>query len=357
MATQSSPSVPPELAGPRRRRRSVRPYLAGRRRRLWWIEHTGIRLGPAMVLFGVAVVVATLALFSVRHFVLSPDDAVKLPTREPLFAGEPDSNYGRPLSPAVRMRVARFGIPLHMGPNGVPLIRDRDTGDVRELTPAEQALPENEMVVPSAGNPDVLESVSATGGRVSWWQPRHLQDLPQPVPVDRLRWYQRQEAQLNQAAYDVALAIEFAVRTPSDRWDDRWAVTMSDITEALVDKYAYGNPDYWQFASSFIICTRSLEVAATAGLGAGCPSPGLVQTVDRVYVAFGEIVARLDRMAAAAHLPYQPNGGFYQEVQVLEYIHENLVAIERLMDQVGALFDDIAEFGPVEGYYLDVHLP
>ena len=311
-----------------------------------------------MVLFGAAVVVLTLALFAVRHFVFAPDQALELPTREPLFAGEPESNYGRPLSPAVRMRVARFGIPLHMGPNGVPLIRDRKTDEVRELTPAEQAMPENQSIVPSGGNMDVLESVSTSGGRVSWWQPRHLQGLPEPVLVDRVRWYERQEAQLNQAAYDVALAIEFAVRTPSDRWDDRWGTTLSEISDALVDKYAYGNPDHWQFASSFIVCSYDLEVAVTGGLGAGCPSPGLVQTVDRVYLALGEIVGRLGRMGEAAALPYHHQyGGIYRDVEVLEYIQDNLVAIERLMEQVGVLFDDIAGFGEAEGFYLDVHLP
>ncbi len=351
--------IPAEMAGgPRRRARRRLPYVGGRRRHLWWFGHTGVKLVPAMVLFLSAVVVLTLGLFAVRHFVFKPHEVAELPTREPLFAGEPSSNYGRPLSPAARMRVARFGIPLHMGPNGVPLIRDRATGAVRELTPAEQALPENEMVVVSEDNPDILESVSPAGGRVSWWEPRHLQGLPEPVLVDRVRWYERQEDQLNAAAYDMALAIEFAVRTPSDRWDDRWGGTLVEISDALVDEYAFGNPGYWQFASSFIVCSHDLEVVVTGGLGAGCPSPGLVQTVDRVYIAFGEITARLRRMGLAAELPYDPQvGGIYREVEVLEYLQENLVAIERLMEQVGVLFDDIARFGEAEGFYLDVRLP
>lgn len=338
---------PPEPAGP-----------TGRRpRSFWWLADLRGRLGPGIVIAFLLVVVLTAGLLVFRYFYLKPDEPAVAAVPS-IFDGEPTANYGRPLSPAVRLRLARYGIPLHMGPNGVPLIRERLTGDVREVTELELQHPESSDPVPSAANADVVTVPGPHGTGVMWWEPRHLQDLPEPRYVDRVRWYQHQERQLNALTVDLVLVIDYVVSTPADRWDDRWGVGLVDLTTAITDKYAFGNPDYWSFASRFISCDSALDLAMTSGIGSSCPSQSFAATVDQVYVAAGHIVGRLERVGRAAQLPYDYNiGKLYRPSEVAEYQRGALSEVERLMEDVGVLFEDLRNQGEAHGHYLDVRLP
>ena len=347
-----------DLRGASRREPSEEPGPRGRQRRsLWWVHHGIERLGPGLVIAFLGVVVIAVSLVSLRVFYFKPDQA-PLAEAAPLFDGDPSPNYGRPLSPAVRLRLARFGIPLHMGPNGVPLIRERDTGEVREVTVVEMALPETGEAVPSADNPDVLTAPGPHGTTVQWWSPAHLRDLPEFQPVDRVRWYQLHEDRLNGLVRDLVLALEFVARTPVDHWDDRWGRELVAISVAITDKYAYGNPEYWLFTSRTIHCDLGLELAMTQGVGGSCPSEDFSRALDQVYVAGGEIVGRLRRVGLAAQLPYDHRtGAMYSDTAVSSYQEESLVEVQRLMSDMVVLFEDLRLYGEAHGHYLNVQLP
>lgn len=344
---------------PRRDPGDDRAEWRGRRpRNLWWLRDFRDRLGPGMVIAFLVVVVLTAALVSVRVFYFKPDRPVVPEDSPSIFAGEISPRYGEPLSPATRLRLARFGIPLYVGPNGIPLVRDPVTGESREVSEFEMSLPEDRTVVRAGHSPDVLTQPGPSGRPVMWWQPRHLQGLPEPQLVDRIRWYQLQERQLNAFVRDLMLGLDYVGATSPSRWDDRWGRGLVAIAEALVDKYAFGDPGHWLFASSFIVCDIGIERAMTAGIGSSCPSAAFVALLDRVYASGGEIVARLDRMGRAAQLRHDyVSGALYNEYDVYVYHERSLDEIGELMDVIRVSFDEIRLQGEAHGHYLDVHLP
>lgn len=354
-------SVEPEFRDLRRAsRREPReePPLRGRRPRSFWWFHDGPgRLGPGLVIAFLGIVVLTVALVSVRVFYLKPDQAPP-DVAVGLFDGDPLPSYGRPLSLAVRLRLARFGIPLHIGPNGVPLIRERQSGEVREVTPEELALPERVAAVPSEHNPDVLTVPGPHGTNVQWWSPSHLRDVPDNQLVDRVRWYQLHEDRLNGLVRDLVLALEFVGHTPVDQWDDRWGRRLVAISDVITAESAYGNPAYWQFASRTISCDAGLDLAMSGGVGSACPSADFQAALDRAYVAGGEIVSRLRRVGLAAQLPYDHQvGEAYSETSVADYQEDSLAEVQRLMSDIAQIFEDLRVYGEAHGHCLDVSPP
>ena len=345
------------------RKRAVRdpePALGPRgrqRRNLWWLRDFRDRMGPGMIVAFMALVLLVIALLVVRYFVIQPD-VVEPPPEPSIYEDAPVSSFGREISPARRLQLARFGIPLYVGPRGVPLIREPVTGEVREVTEQEMNFPEGETEVRSPDNVDAMTAPGPHGRGVQWWEPRHLQDLPEPRPVDRVRWYQLQERQINSMIADLSLAIDYVGATPPRSWDDRWGRELVGIARAIIDKYAYGNPDYWVFASRFVWCDTSLENAMTSGVGGWCPSGEFAEAVAQVYIMVGEVVARLDRIGRAAQLPYDHLvGEMYRESEVAEYQIDTLAEIRRILADVAPLFEELHRYGEAHGHYLDLRMP
>ena len=213
--------------------------------------------------------------------------------------------------------------------------------------------PSSHRPIPTPWSRPALTAPPFVGG-----SPRHLQGLPQPVYVDRVRWYTRQEHQLNLMIRDLAAVLEHVTTTPVERWDDRWGYRLEQLTDAMTDKYAFGSPDLWPLASRNIVCGTSLDLAMTSGIGSGCPSEDFVAVVDAVYVASGEIVSRLNRVGKAAQLPYDNvSGNLFQGTEVSQYQAGALADIERLMAQIETFFEEIHRQGEAHGHYLDVRLP
>lgn len=359
-----NPDGSPDLR--RRPRRDPRdpeaPRGRQRRRRWWWLDVGFGSLGPIVVLAVVLIFILSLGFLGLRLFAQHERDehVAQLPASEEasLFDAPPASNYGAPLSPAVRLQLARFGIPLHMGPRGIPLIQERVSGDVREVTPVEMSFPDGEVAVPDERNADVLFAPGRMGQGVRWWSPEFVRGVEPPRPVDRVRWQRLQEEQLRAALRDVMLVFRHVTAVDSSRWDDRWGAELVALTEAVNERYGAGSSDNWIFSSAFIACDEALEVIVNSGISAGCPSSVMVDALDRVYIALGQIMAHLGRIGHASTLRSDPaTGGFYSDTAVLDYQRRSL---ETVYDLMGTVTDSLAEvraLAEMEGYHFHVWLP
>lgn len=157
-----------------RRSKSGAPVQTASRRRVrlpWWLDF-GFEVGkPAIVLGLMAIALVTLGLLGARAIVQDrrDDAAAERPGgSESIYDGPRAPNYGQQMSAAMKLRLARFGIPLHIGPRGVPLLEDRITGEVREATELELTFPETAETVSMGLNPDVAAVPGPGGGGVMW---------------------------------------------------------------------------------------------------------------------------------------------------------------------------------------------
>lgn len=348
-----SGGAPPAPTASRRRRRRVRLP--------WWLDF-GFEVGkPAIVLGLIAIVLVTLGLLGARAIVQDRrDDAVAARPggSESIYDGPRAPNYGQPMSAAMKLRLARFGIPLHIGPRGVPLLEDRLTGEVREATELELTFPETAESVPTGLNPDVAAVPGPGGGAVMWEEPAGFRELPDAVPVGRVKWFSEQETRVDAVVKDLTLAAAHITSVDHRRWDDRWGAELSAIAQALTDKYAWGQSRYWPLAGSISYCDPALERVARGGVTDGCPSVELQQTIVTFWSTIGHLVETMRLMGDAAQLPYDRQiGAHFRDAEVLEYQERHLRRIDLGMDRVRSLVDDFRQLSSEEGFYVHIWVP
>lgn len=344
--------APAQTASRRRRRR---------RRLPWWLDF-GFEVGkPAIVLGLMAIVLVTLGLLGARAIVQDRRDAAAAERpggSESIYDGPRAPNYGQQMSAAMKLRLARFGIPLHIGPRGVPLLEDRLTGEVREATELELTFPETAETVAMGLNPDVVAAPGPGGGAVMWEDPGDFRELPEAVPLGRVAWFAGQETRMEAVIKDLTLAAAHVTSVDHRRWDDRWGAELSAIVQALTDKYAWGQSQYWPLAGSISYCDPALERVARGGVTAGCPSVELQQTVVTLWTTVGHMVGMMRLMGDAAQLPYDRQiGAYFRDAEVLEYQERNLRRIELGMDRVRLLVDDFRRQSSEEGFYVHIWVP
>lgn len=207
---------------------------------IWWLDF-GFEFGkPALVLGMLAIVLAALGLLGARAIVQERRDAAAANWpggAESIYAGPAAPNYGQPMSAAMKLRLARFGIPLHIGPRGVPLLEDRRTGAVREAIELELTFPETAATVRQGLNPDAAAAPGPGGGAVSWLEPDGFQELPEAIPVDRVSWFVVQESRRGRGkGFDSGRGADHGRRPPT--LGRRVGPELAAIAQALADKYA-----------------------------------------------------------------------------------------------------------------------
>ena len=334
------------------------------RRRLlpWWLDF-GLEFSkPAVVLGLLLIAVLTLGLLGAR--------AVVQDRRADGMAGQPGGgasvyeaaayapNYGQELSAAMKLRLARFGIPLHIGPRGVPLLEDRLTGEVREATELELTIPETTETVREGRNPDVAGAPAPGGGKVSWVDPQGFGGLPTARPLSRINWFVEQETRLDDAVRDVSLGVAHIVETDFQRWDDDWGRDLSAISEAISARYAWGDVRYWPLAGGVSYCDPALERLARGGVTDGCPSAALEQTLVNLWTSIGHTVEAMRLMGDAAQLRYDRRvGHLYHDADVLEYQVRNARRIDSGMAEIQRLLGEFKRQASEEGFYVHVWLP
>ena len=342
------------------------PVGRKRRRRLaglpWWLgfglefSKPGLLLGLLAVLLIGLGLLGMRALLSDGHVgVVAGGDAVE---QESIYDGPKAPNYGQELSAAMKLRLARFGIPLHMGPRGVPLLEDRLTGEIREASAFELAIPENAEEVRVGMNPDVVSAPGPGGSVVHWDEPMGFEGVLESQVVSRVDWFVQQEERLGLALRDVTLGAAHISNVDYRRWDDDWGLALASISDALTQKYAFGDVRYWPLAGSMAYCDQVAERVAEGGVTDGCPSVDLQQKAVDLWVLIGHVVETMGLMGKAAQLPYDRHmGSQFEPAEVLDYQVRNLRRIDKGMDEIRVLLAQFRQLASEEGFYVHVGLP
>ena len=335
----------------------------GRRlRRLpWWLAHFLDWLSPGAVVAMLGILVIAAGLMGARHLVQENRETAYSEQPESYapvsYEGEVSPQWGQQLGALEELRYRRFGLPLHYGPSGVPLIEVERTGDVRELTEMEMEFPHdvNELSVPGA--PGVVYAPGATGHGVRWREPVKYRDVPASRGVDRITWFKEQERLLNGALRDVNLVVAQVALVPPGAWDKRWAEDVQASVDAVNEKYVAGDPDQWMLAGYRIRCNRQLDLEYRQGLTEGCPTAAYRDAVAMVWLHLGNVVDTVRRLAEAELL--ESNAAFrrfYEDADIEGYQRRQLEAIESGMQDVAGSVQRLKVYGDAEGHYVHVTL-
>ena len=327
----------------------------------WWIAHFLDWLSPGAVVVTIAALVIVAGLMGARHMAQV--------NRDQILAGEPESyaavsyegevspRWGQGFGPLESERYARFGEPLHFGPSGVPLVEDRRSGDVRELTELELEFPHDRdyLTVPDA--PGVVYAPGQTGYGVRWREPLKFREVPESRPVDRVTWFKEQERLLSQALRDVNLVVAQVALAPPASWDRRWAEGLRDSVDAINGKYANGDSDQWMTVGYGVRCNRQLDFDYRQGLTEGCPSAAYRDAVATVWLHLGQVVEATRRLADSELLESNREfNRFYEDADIDGYQRRQVQAIESGMQDVAGSVERLKVYGDAEGHYVHVIL-
>lgn len=365
MAGQSTPDLRDVLseegagaanAGRRRRRNWLM------RRLPWWVTVTFDRMSVGFLVALMLVGLVTVALVGVRYFFVDDGrdaDAMVLEADSSVdYEVEPDPRFGQDIAPLRKLRWQRFGVPLHIGPRGVPLIEVDGGDDVREMTEMEMDFPHDVEYVRHPYHRWVVLAPGHTGYGVRWWLPETYEDLPEAEPLDRVSWFVRHEERLESVVADVSLALTHVSGTPVGAWDRRWGEALVAATEALNEEYANGDSRYWILLGSLSRCDESLEFVYRSGVTEGCPSESYQETVGVIWRDMGRAVEVMERLGRSAMLREEPTyGHLFRDTDVMEYQAKQLGLLGKVLDEIRVSFDRLKEYGEAEGYYVQVNLP
>ena len=343
----------------RENRRSARNARYRPTRMPWWIAAVLDRMSPGLLLVLMLALVVIGGLLGARAALQNREAELargKPVSSEPVsYDGLVSERWGTKLSPMLEQRYARYGVPLHVGPRGVPLLQNPETGAVRELTELEMDFPHDAESLPVPGVSGVVYAPGGTGHGVRWREPAKLQDLPKLRSVDRMTWFQEQDLLLRDAIRDVKMAMAQVAHAPASSWDRHWAEGLQATAQAINKKYAGGDPEQWKFAGYVIRCDPQLDRDYRAGLTQGCPSPEYRDAVAQVWVHLGELVEIMRRLAESELL--ESNRRFlrhYEDADIDGYQQRQVENMVKAAGDVRAAVERLRVYGDAEGDYIHV---
>ena len=344
------------------RNRYRRPSLYGRFQGLpWWMTLGMNRLSPGMVVVVMLIGLVAVGLVGVRYYFggSSDQDDLRLVAEDSVpYDGDMDSNFGRQIPPLQRLRWARFGLPLHIGPRGLPLIQNVETGDVREMTDLEMEFPHDVSYERDPVDDSIVFVPGPTGYAVRWWEPDEYSDLPAARAFDRIGWFVYHEDMLNDASRDVYIGLQHVVGSDYSVWNYRWGKELVAIADALNDEYAFGDSRNWDLIGALRYCNDGLDSGYRSGVSEGCPSTGYQAVVGSMWRNLGEMVVLMELIGKSAGLQSDRHvGHLYYDVEVGEYHEKQIVKLRDVILRLKSSADLLKVYGEAEGYYVQVNLP
>ena len=355
-----------DLRAEREAAREQRAAQKGRRYRAsllpWWVKAGLDRLSPAFVIILMVALVAIGGLMAARQVMQNDQDEggpVALASDQRVsYDGPVSERWGLGFSPLEELRYSRFGYPLHVGPNGVPLIEAGGAGgEVRELTEMEMEFPSDRDYVMVPETHDVAYAPGHTGHGVRWRVPVKMRELGDLRGVDRVTWFKEQQLGLNSALADVKLGLAQVQLVDPSAWDARWAEELRATVDAINDKYVDGDRDLWVVNGYRTYCEPELDFHYRSGITQGCPSVAYRDAVAAVWTALGEVVDAMRRLADSELL--ESNRVFqrmYEDADIDEYQRGQLEYIIAVMGELKALVEGLRVYGDAEGDYIHVTL-
>ena len=327
--------VPSIFDDPAEARRDI---LSGERRRgpgKWWWPGNWLSGRTGLVVL-VAFIVLGLGWISIEGG-FGSDGKPSSPAFPVLESAHPDS--GRPLTDTEYALAEPFGEPLRLGARGVPLLRHRGTGVVREITPVEV-----EYAAETAGldrpylETEVNEVVWTPGpqGWGMWWkQSSALEAIGPLVSFPRERWRAKQQAELELALAGVTEAlrqvgaVDFTVwRSGLSQEFYGTARDLRGVHPVVADHgFWWAVPHQWE-------CDVALERALNAGITQGCPPPEYHVALDEAWTRVGVVVDLLHGMGKLGLImDSMPTGELYDSGLVADQAY----AAADLLDEVRRL--------------------
>ena len=227
-----------------------------------------------------------------------------------------------PVSPAVMAQAHMFGEVVGSSSNGMPLIEDPLTGDVRELTPVEADFPAH-LPYASTGNRNVLWTPGPRGWGV-WWQDQETEArLNARNTLDRGGWRVKQEQELSAAVAAVRVMLQRSMAFDFEVWAQGVAPDLVYGTDVISQRYdVVPGKRYWSAVPARWVCSSFVEQSLNLGVSQGCPSVELEQALAAVWYDFGEIHGYLARLGRyGVRVDAMPTGQVYESAALLDLAH------------------------------------
>ena len=211
---------------------------------------------------------------------------------------EVDPESGRSLVSSEFVLALAFGEPRELGPGGLPVVRHRDSGDVRELTPVEVAFfeeagPDLPLFLPFEDS----HIVWAPGprGLGLWWDHDPLVEaLSTRTVFDRRGWLRRQQAELQDAVNHVSYAVYSMTALEFDVWERGVSAHIYYPIEQLRSKHPLGAVHgQWAAVPSQWECDPALEAVVSTVVTNGCPPGSLAGAISEVWHRLGRLADQL----------------------------------------------------------------
>ena len=207
---------------------------------------------------------------------------------------------GRDLTADEAGVAARYGRPLYLGDSGLPMVRNLDTGEVRELTPVEVDFPAG-VVYDETDGPGVW--APGPRGWGVWWDAGAASlDARRTLALDRRGWVERQNAEIARVLGGLEHAVDLVGEWDRDAWvvgsGTRAARHMSAMWEAYPDAML----GYWGLVPSRWWCDERLEHDLRHGVTFGCPSGEVVGAVEAVWVEVGLFIEMMTEVSELGRL-------------------------------------------------------
>ena len=276
-----------------------------------------------------------------------------------LESAHPDA--GRPLTGLEYALAEPFGEPLRLGDRGVPLLRHRETGVVREVTPVEV-----EYAAQMAGldrpylETRVNEVVWTTGPRGwgIWWKEHSALSAIGPlVSFPRERWRSKQEAELELALAGVTEALQGVRAADFTVWrsglSQGFYATARDLrgVHPVVADHGlwWAVPHQWS-------CDLALERALNAGITQGCPPSEYHVALDEAWTRVGVVVDLVHGMGKLGLImDSMRTGDLYESGLVADQAYAAADLLDEVMRLEGAL-EVLRYVSAQQGLIIDVGL-
>ena len=256
-----------------------------------------------------------------------------------------DPEAGRLLTLGEQSLASSYGVPLHLGDGGLPVVRHKLTGEVREMTPVEVEFGSSEGWM-SAGRGSVVWTPGPRGWGV-WWEDQTERRLLRPdLAFARGGWKRKQHSELSYAVGQVSDGLRMVRGMDFDAWRTGMGPVLADRMGRLGDRYPVVDYGHWAAVPGQWVCDPELESDLNEGVTHGCPGELYLGALSDAWARVGSVVDLLEGMGKlGAEMDGMASDDLYQSellgVQsyalgdVVNALKELKVSLERLWKITG----------------------
>ncbi len=199
----------------------------------------------------------------------------------------------RSLTAAEYSLASRYGVPLHLGPGGRPVVEVNSTKDVRELTAFEVELDSLVSYIPSRRG--LIIQVPGPKGQGMWWMDdSDIASLRPLASFTRFSWRDRQERELRRTVRGIVLGLLLLNSVDFEFWERGLGEPLLDVVSQIKGPYPPAQRGHWGAVPGLWVCDRELEWDLHQGVTPGCPGSGYREVLQEVWIYAGAVTDRLE---------------------------------------------------------------